>query len=406
MANIKRHQLTDEMIKALSKPGTYTDGAGLTLRVQKSGSRQWVLRTTINGKPRALGLGGYPRVGLSEARQLAEENQRAIRQGRDPIQERRMARQQASEPVSIPTFREAAEAVIEMRKPAWRSNHDQQWRQSLGKHVYPLVGDKKVDQVTTADVAEVMERIWTQKPETARRVLQRMGTIFDFAISKEWRGHNPAGRAVTTALPTPEKKVKQYTTVDYREVASVLSAVRESKASLTARLAFEFMILTAARSGEARLAQWDEIDLTDRVRTIPGHRTKMAREHRVPLSDRALEVLDQACTLTDGDGMVFPSEGSVRNGTPARMPSTVFNKLMRDLDIPGVPHGFRFSFLNWVTDHQPGWYMTALFSLGIHQGISLERTHNRPTPPIPLEDQRNLLQNWATFLETGESPAL
>ena len=399
--NIKHHQLSDEMVKTVSKHGTYSDGKGLTLRVQKSGSKQWVQRVTIGGKARTLGLGGYPGVGLAEARRVAQENLKAIRQGRDPIQERRIAREQLRTQVSIPTFRDAAVAVIEKRKQTWRSDRDKQWARSLEKHVYPFIGDKRVDEITTAEVTDVVKQIWTQRPETARRILQRVTRTFDHAVLEGWRDYNPAGRAVTAFLPKPAKELKHHSAVDYRDVASVISSVRGSNARPTVRLAFEFMVLTVARSGEARLAQWDEMDLANRVRLIPAHRTKMGKLHRVPLTDRALEILTQARALTDGEGLVFPSELSVRKGAPAPMPSSVFTKLMQGLEIPGVPHGFRASFWQWAMTEQQDSRVEALSLLGRNFGSEFSLDHFRFRL---LESQRLLLQNWSTLIETGESP--
>ena len=314
-----------------------------------------------------------------------------------------MAREPTSEPVPIPTFREAADAVAEMRPSTWQSRQVQHWRQSLANHVDPFVGDKKVNQITTANVAEVVEKLWAQEPQTARMILQRMTTIFEYAIVMKWLAHNPADKALTAVLPTSEKKVKRQTTVDYREVASVLSSVRQSKASLTTRLAFEFMVLTAARTGEVRLAQWDEMNLNNRVRDIPADRMKTARQHRVHLSDRSMEILTQARGLTDGTGLVFPSELSVKRGIPAPMSNAVFAKLMGNLGIPGVPHGFRSSFWNWVQEHQPELYIQAQLLLGHRRVTDVQMAFMRFEV---LEGQRTLLQNWAAFLEAGDSPAL
>ena len=163
------------------------------------------------------------------------------------------------------------------------------------------------------------------------------------------------------------------------------------------------MVLTAARASEARFAQWDEIDLANRVRVVPADRTKMRREHRIPLSDQATEILTQARILTEGDGLVFPTERSVRNGTPAPMPDSVFNEMMRELGIPGVSHGFRSSFHIWAREQQWGSDAPTEYTLGLIPTSGFEQIQNRSEL---LEDQRGLLQNWATFLETGESPPL
>ena len=179
MPDLKHYALTAARVRTLTKPGAYTDGNGLTLRVDARGGKRWIQRVSIDGKQRNIGLGGWPRVGLAEAREAALANLQSIRRGQDPIALKQRAREEAQRPVA-PAFRQAAERVIELRRPTWSSDrHANQWTESLTNHAYPVIGHKSVEEVTSADTLAVLTPIWTDKAETATRVKQRMEVIFD-----------------------------------------------------------------------------------------------------------------------------------------------------------------------------------------------------------------------------------
>ena len=247
-------QRTAAWVRSVTEPGKYGDVHGLILRVQPSGSKQWIWRGTVGGRRRDLGLGGYPYVTLAEARAKAFEYRRAARAGEDPAGLRSDG---------IPTFSEAAEAVIALHSGKWKpgGKSEGQWRSSLATYVVPVIGAKGVDEVTTADVMACLVPIWSTKAETARRVRQRLSAIMKWAIAEGYRSDNPAGDAVVAALPRQNGGKRHHRALPHRQVGDALAKVRESGFSPTVRLAFEFLVLTAARSAEVRGAAWSEIDL-------------------------------------------------------------------------------------------------------------------------------------------------
>ncbi|MCY4514346.1 MAG: integrase arm-type DNA-binding domain-containing protein, partial [Candidatus Tectomicrobia bacterium] len=272
-----RKKLTAVFVRN-AKPGMYYDEHGLILRVMPTGSKQWVQRITIQGRRRDLGLGGYPIISLAEAREQAFNNRKLARAGGDPLALRQRP--------NVPTFAEAAETVIELHKDTWKNGGKSaaQWRSSLRDYVMPKLGKRRVDTITTADVMNVLMPIWTKKQETARRVRQRISAIMKWSVAQGHRQDNPAGDAISEALPKNGNSRKHQRALPYTEVASAIATVRQSGAGATTRLAFEFLVLTAARSGEVRLATWDEVDLEAATWTVPAERMKAKREHRVPLS--------------------------------------------------------------------------------------------------------------------------
>ncbi len=299
--------LSAAFCRSVAEAGRYADGNGLYLHVDPSGARRWVQRLVIRGRSRALGLGSYALVSLAEAREKALANRKAAREGGDPLADRRRSE-------GIPTFEEAVEQVIAIHGEAWRAGKTpKQWRASLRDHVLPHLGGKSVDQVTTADVMTVLLPIWTRKHAMARSVRQRIGTVMRWAIAQGYRSDNPAGDAVTAALPKLPRVIRHFPALPHGEVGAALAGVRVSQAWTGTKLAFELLVLTAARSGEVRMATWDEFDLAALVWTVPAARMKANREHRVPLCGRAVEVLREAERLRDvvasveRAGLVFPS---------------------------------------------------------------------------------------------------
>ena len=286
-------------VKALSEPGRHTDGDGLHLFISKSGGKSWVQRITIDGKRRDIGLGGYPTVSLAQARKRSSDNRETVGNGRDPVAEKRRP--------ATPTFREAAYAVHEANKPRWRNgSHTLGWIQTLERHAFPKIGNKPIDTISRSDLLAVLTPIWSTRPETARRVRQRMRTIFRWAMANELTESNPAGEAIDGALPSMPKVKAHLRALPYQEVGSALRTVDESQTSLASKLCLRFLVFTAARSGEARGATWEEIDLESAAWTVPGSRMKAGVEHRVPLSVQALVVLKLARQLEDGFRAVLP----------------------------------------------------------------------------------------------------
>ena len=392
MPKLVTNGLTVLQVKHLTQPGTYNDGNGLTLRVAATGGKSWVQRVTIDRKPRNIGLGSFPAIGLKEARAQAWANQRAIRDGSDPITDRRAAKGVVEAKAAIPTFQEAAEQVIELRRPTWSSDrHATQWTESLTLHAYPMIGRKSVDEITTADALSVLVPIWTAKPETSTRVRQRMAVVFDWAIAQGLRrpGDNPANGSLDKALPRRARLQAHHPALPYSDMPVALNSVRTSTADASTRLAFEFMVLTAARAGEVRGATWNEVDLDTGTWTVPASRMKARKEHRVPLSDRAMEVLREAEGL-DRTGLIFPSK---RNGKA--LSNMAFTNLLRRLEIPAVPHGFRSTFRDWVIEQTATPWAVGEAALAHRLGNSVEAAYARTDL---FERRRALMQEWADFV--------
>ena len=381
-------RLTARFAATVTKPGRHGDGGGLYLVVKPSGTKSWVLRTVVRGRRCDIGLGGYPLVSLAEARTAAFEHCKLARAGGDPLARKRRR--------DIPTFEEAARMVIEIHTPTWRpgGKSAEQWESSLRQYAFPRLGAKYVDTLTTADVMAVLVPIWTEKAETARRVRQRISAIMKWAIAQGYRADNPAGEAIAAALPRAGDTPRHFRAVHHTEVGDVVRAVRESQGSLAARLAFEFLVLTAARSGEVRGAVWPEFGLEAAVWTIPGERMKGGRAHRVPLSDRALSLLDEARALDDGSGLVFPSPVGRKP-----MSNSMLSKPLRELGIDAVPHGFRSTFRDWCSESAQVPRDVAEACLA-HVVKGVEGAYARSDL---LDRRRKLMERWAAYLANEAS---
>ena len=372
--------------KALKEPGRHSDGGGLHLFVSKRGAKSWVHRITIDGKRRDIGLGGFPAVSLAQARSKAADNRTAVADGRDPLAEKHAP--------AMPTFREAAHTVHEANMPRWRNTrHVEAWIQTLERHAMPILGDKPLDRIDRTAVLGVLTPIWTTRPETARRVRQRMRTIFRWAMAHGFMETNPAGEAIDGALP-PMPKVKAHLrSLPYEEVGAALRTVDASRASMSARLCFRFLVLTAARSGEARGATWDEVDLESRVWRVPPERMKAGMEHRVPLSTQAIDVLHMAQPLRDESGLVFPSPHKRKS----QMSDMTLTKVLRSVGLAerATVHGFRSSFKDWTLERTDTPWAISESALAHTLGNSTEQAYARSDL---FERRRSLMQRWADYL--------
>ena len=332
--SVPRKKLTAAFVRCVDRAGKYGDDHGLILRVKPTGSKQWIWRGTVGGRRVDLGLGGYPYTTLREARERAFEYRKASRAGLDPRMRNRRS----------PTFAEAVETVIAIHRPSWRpgSESEGDWRRTLGMYAVPRLGQMQVDQITSADVMAVLQPIWNEKAVTAQRVRQRIGAVMRWAIAQGHRADNPAGDPITAALPRNGRQSRHFKALPHGKVAEALARVRGSTGAHGVRLSFEFIVLTAARSGEVRGALWEEIDEEAGVWRVPGSRTKTGRSHRVPLSRRALEVLEEAREALGGD--------PIFRAAPARrrqLSHGVWRLLLRRLSIEATVHGFRSSFRDW-----------------------------------------------------------
>lgn len=398
MAGIRRPEkaLTAQFVRTVKEPGKHFDGHGLFLRVSPNGAKQWVQRITIRGKRRELGLGNPSLVSLAEARETALTNRKLATAGRDPLAEKRKAS-------AILTFEEAARKVHEIHLPSWRNEkHGRDFINSLEMYAFPRIGTLKAAEVNTADVLAVLQPIWLEKPETARRVRQRIGTVMKWAIAQGWRQDNPAA-TISTALPRQDRTKRHRKALPYHQVAECIATVHASKAWAATKLAIEYIILTAARSGEGRLARWDEIDLNgapslqaadSATWVVPAERTKMKRIHRVPLSQRAIEVLREAEPLENGSGLIFPSMHG------KALSDMTMSKLVKELGFDADVHGFRTSFRTWSQEQTNFPREVAEAALAHAVGDAVEAAYARSDV---FEKRRMMMESWSAYLSIASA---
>lgn len=374
--------LTANMLRGSLKPGRHHDGDGLFLNVTPTGARSWICRVQKSGRRRDIGLGSAKKVSLAQARQRAAEVRSQVEAGIDPVLQRKKAE-------GIPTFREAAAAVYAENKKSWKNKkHRGQWLTSLQTYAFPKIGDVAVSDIESSHVRDVLIAIWLEKNETARRVRQRIGMVIDWAIAKNYRAHPLPMNAINKSLPKVRNRQNHLAALHYSKVAAFVGKLRERES--IGRLAFEFLILTAARSGEVRGALWSEIDLTERTWTIPAERMKADVEHVVPLSDAALGVLRRARVHKEDDNdLVFPG---TRHGKP--MSDMTLTKICRDAEIDAVPHGFRSSFRDWVSEETDFDRDVAEMALAHTIANPVEAAYRRGKL---LQKRRKLMDLWAEY---------
>ncbi|MYF76255.1 MAG: tyrosine-type recombinase/integrase [Acidobacteria bacterium] len=389
------YRLSARFVETIKEPGWYGDGrgsGGLSLRVKRTArgqlAKSWGQRITVDGRPRNLGLGSWPHVSLAEARQKCVLNLLARQRGELLTGSKR----------SVPTFEQAVEKVIAIHAAGWKdgSRSEKDWRATLRDYAMPRLGRLRVDRIKAPDVMRVLLPIWNEKRVTARRVRQRISAVMLWAIAQGYREDNPAGAAVGAALPKNGVRPQHLAALPYAEVAGAIATVRGSGAYPATGLAFEFLVLTACRSGEVRGARWEEVDLEAREWRIPAARMKTNREHRVPLSSRALAVLEEAQALADGSGVVFPSErGRALDGA-------AIVKLVRDLGIGAVPHGFRSSFRDWAAECTDAPREVCELALAHVNSDRVEAAYRRTDL---FERRRALMEQWAAFLAGSDAAA-
>ena len=372
-------KLSVRRIKELSQPGRYSDGNGLYLHIRSGGSRQWMLRTTVQGKRTDIGLGSTSFVTLSEAREQAHELRKQARRGLDPLQKRRGLS-------SVPSFSEAAVIVWEQKRPTWKNaKHAQQWISTLEEFATPVIGKKRVSEVTSAHILEILSPIWTTKAETARRVRQRLRAVFDWAKASGHRsGDNPVD-GVKMVLPKQGDRVKHHTALAWQELPKFMAKL-QSRSEISAK-ALCFLILTAARSGEVRAATWSEVE--GDVWYIPAERMKMKRDHRVPLNDAVLSVLESMTGFSEN--LIFPST----NNSNKPMSDMVFKALFMRMGYDEITaHGFRSSFRDWAGDNAVTSREVAEAALAHQVGGQTERAYARSDM---FERRRKLMLAWADY---------
>jgi integrase len=380
------HRLTAVKVNRINAAGRHADGNGLYLVVDPSGARRWILRTVVRGRRRDIGLGSTRLVTLAEARVRATQFRHLARSGGDPLAARRRERRPTL------TFREAAKKVHESHAATFKNaKHRAQWLGSLEADVFPVFGDRDVDAVESPDVLKALAPIWTTKPETARRLKQRIKVVLDWAKASGHRTGDNAVEGVSKVLPKVRQTAAHHPALPYRDVPTFVHSVRAFKASQSIKIAFEFLILTAARTSEVLDARWEEIDLEARIWTVPANRIKAGREHRVPLSPRCLEILDVAKGMADGGPFVFPGRSPK---TP--LSNMAFLMLLRRMERQDITaHGFRSSFRDWAAEMRPLTPRAVVESALAH--VVRDKTEAAYFRSDLFELRRELMTAWDAF---------
>lgn len=359
------------------------DGDGLSLVIKPNGSSSWILRIQVDGRRRDFGLGSVKHVTLAEAREAATRVRKEYSNGLDPVAEKRKRNAPPA-----PTFKEAASKVHKELKRGWREGkHSEDWLSSLERHAYPKLGRLPVDQIDGPLIRDTLFPIWQDIPETARRVRQRIGVILDWAYSKGYRDSEAPIRSVSRGLPRQTKARTHFAAMPYTDVPAFVQSLRAAEET-TGRLALEFAVLTAARSGEVRGAKWGEFDLDGAIWTIPAARMKVKVAHQVPLTARAVEIIERMKQGQRSD-LVFP-------GSRERPISDMtLTKVMRDAKQPYTVHGFRSSFRDWAAERTSIAGEVAEAALAHVVKNPTERAYHRTKY---LEKRRELMEHWGQFI--------
>jgi integrase len=384
-------KITALQVAKLTKPGRYAVGEGAYLQISQWGTKAWIFRYQRDGQQRHMGLGPASLITMAEARDKAREARRALLDGGDPLTAKRQRRAQARlQAATGVTFKQAAERMMASHGAAWRNpKHRQQWRNTLATYAYPNFGELSVAAIDTGLILKALEAIWNEKPETAGRVRGRIEAVLDWARARgyresenpaRWRGH------LDKLLPNRRKvrAVKNHPALPYAELPTFMAELRVRNS--TSARALEFTILTAARTGEVIGAKWAEIDLKAGVWIVPPQRMKAGKEHRVPLSERAVELLS-----------ALPREGEFvfmggRAGKP--LSNMAMLELIRGMKPGFVPHGFRSTFRDWAAERTP--YPSEVVEMALAHAIEskVEAAYRRGDL---FQKRRGLMEEWATF---------
>ena len=394
------NRLSARAVETAKSSGLIADGGGLYLQVSKSGAKSWLYKFMLNGRSREMGLGSLKAVSLADAREKAALCRSSLAGGIDPIEARQADRSRniAADQKTI-TFEDAADAYIAAHESGWKNaKHASQWHNTLRADAYSIAGKLSVSDIDTAVVMQILRPIWTLKPETAGRLRGRIERILDWATVSGYRqGQNPAQwRGHLDNLLPPKSRihsVRHHPAMPYQEIGDFILQLRERDG--VAAQALEFIIYTAARTSEVRGASWDEFDLDLGIWTIPGPRTKVGKEHRVPLAERPLEIVRELKSNATGD-FVFPG------GKPGKgLSDMALLSVLRRLEIKLTVHGFRSSFRDWAAEQTQVPREVAEQALAHTLGNKVEAAYLRSDF---FEKRRDLMNLWAAHLgsPTGE----
>jgi integrase len=396
------NKLSAVEVKGISQKGMYHDGGGLYLQVSVGGAKSWIFRFMLDGRAREMGLGPVHAIPLADARKRAAECRRMRFDGLDPIEARRAQLEQNKlDAAKSMTFDACAAAYIDAHKAGWRNaKHVDQWSNTLGTYAGPVFGSLPVQAVHVGLVMKALEPIWQAKPETASRLRGRIEAVLDWATVRGYRkGDNPARWRghLDKLLPARSKvrKVEHHPALPYDELADFVGVLR-SQEGIAAR-ALEFLILTAARTGEVIGARWGEIDLEEKIWVVPAARMKVGREHRVPLSAAAIAVLEEMKKIRESD-FVFP--GGKRGKPLSNMAMLAVLKRMDRGDL--TSHGFRSSFRDWAAERTNFPREVAEMALAHTVGDKVEAAYRRGDL---FQKRRQMMDGWARFCETTRPQA-
>ncbi|MDI6798223.1 MAG: integrase arm-type DNA-binding domain-containing protein [Desulfatibacillaceae bacterium] len=396
----KAREMTPTEVRHFARPGRHAVGGvpGLLLEVHATGNKAWVLRARIGDRRRHISLGGFPEISLALAREKARMLKDEIRKGIDPLEQRETLRAALARGRGI-TFADAAARCHKVKAATFKDGKNKKlWLASIELHANPHIGPVPVKQVELPQILQVLEPIWTEKPETAMRLRQRLEAVLDWAtVAGHRKGDNPARWKgfLDQVLPSPQKlhKKKSFPSMPWQSIGGFVADLRQRKGS--AARCLEFCILTASRSGEARLATWSEIDFDKAVWTIPGERMKAGKQHRVPLSKQAMELLKALPKFQESD-FVFPA---ARGGALSDM---ALSMVCRRMKIEAVPHGFRATFRNWCAESTN--YPREIAELSLAHAIKT-KTEAAYFRSDLLEKRRPLMAAWADFCDRQQAGA-
>ena len=408
----KAKELSALEVRRLNSRGLHAVGGvtGLYLNIQESGAKSWILRIMIGGKRREIGLGGFPDVSLSDARMDARDQRRQVSAGIDPLELKVQARQMLKREQQALSFKEAVEQFFETkRRPEFSSEkHAKIWLNSISNHIYPSLGDRRIASITSSEILSALEPLWAEKPQTGKKVRQRLEQVFEWAkVRNHYVGDNPAlwGGNLRMQLPSPEKvaPTDPHPAVQLDELPRWFAAV--AKTDGVGALALQFLAMTAGRSQEVRFAKWDEIDLAKRIWNVPSENMKTRKAHRVALSDASIRFLEEIPRHFRNE-LVFPAPrgGVMSNATISACMKRVHQRDQDDggagfLDLhtgrAAVPHGIRSSFRDWVAERTTFSRELAEIALSHEVGSDVERAYRRSDM---VERRREMMSDWAAHL--------
>ena len=386
MARHPSNKLTALAVKKQTTPGRYSDGNGLYLVVDPSGAKRWLQRLSIQGKRCDLGLGSTRLVSLDDAREQALINRRVARAGGDPIAERNHEMG-----LSMP-FKDATLEVYKANQPLWENEkHAKQWLATMENHVFPKIGTKPVGSIQSTDILAVLEPIWTSKPDTAKKIRQRLNMVINWARGKRlYTGDDPIKMA-ELSLPRTKQSKNHFKSLNYDEMPSLFEEIDASSATTQAKLALQFTILTCCRTTEVLHSTWNEIDLVKAIWVIPAERMKAGETHSVPLSSAALKVLKKAHALRSASELIFPSpidDKPMSDGTMRKL-------LQKTLRVDATVHGFRSTFKDWAAETTNHPNEVSEMALAHTIGSKTEAAYRRGDL---LQKRKELMQEWSDFL--------